>query len=368
MKKVLFYINTLEYGGAERVISNLCNRFATKGYEVIMATSYHAEPEYPLSENVKRVVFFENKETKRFKRNIKLIASLRKLIRAEQIDVVVSFMAEPNIRAILASIFLHRHKTVVSIRNDPCKEYSGMVLTCMSKLLFSFADGIVVQTRDAMEWLPKRLRRKATILKNQVADIFFETEASGERHGIFSVGRLEKQKNHNLLIRAFAAIQSTTTENLYIIGDGSLRKDLEKQVRSLHLSDRIFLCGTTDHVAETIADAELFVLPSDYEGSPNALIEAMAEGLLCIATDCPCGGPRELIRDGENGFLVSTNDESSLARAITHVFQMTEDRKEQIRRNAKITAAQFRGDYVFDRWEEFLSVVESGEVKKWKVR
>lgn len=363
MKKILFYINILELGGAERVMTNLANRFSQGEYEVILVTSYAAEKSYETYSGVKRVVLSGEQLSGRLKKNFYLTHSLRKLIKREQPNVVISFMAEPNFRAILATMFLKNVKTIVSVRNDPAKEYSGKLLDHLAKMFFSFADGIVVQTKDVMEWLPSKLRNKAIVLRNQVADIFFETQGRDDRHGIFTVGRLEKQKNHAMLIRAFEKIKDETDENLFILGEGSLRGELEQQIEALKLKDRVFLCGTVSNVNEKIANAALFVLPSDYEGLPNALMEAMAEGLLCVSTDCPCGGPRELIREGDNGFLIPVGDEDAMAQAISEIFRMEQSQREHIRMAGKETANEFRGTRVFKKWEQFILQVIQGDFR-----
>ena len=133
------------------------------------------------------------------------------------------------------------------------------------------------------------------------------------------------QKNQKMLIEAFSKIHSNYPEyQLVIYGEGKLRHQLQEQIDLLGLQERISLPGSRSDVLEQIKDASLFVLPSDFEGMPNVLIEAMALGLPCISTDCPCGGPRELIQNGVNGILISVGDVEALACEMSKVLDDSE--------------------------------------------
>ena len=139
-------------------------------------------------------------------------------------------------------------------------------------------------------------------------EVFYRTVYDGGRHDIVTTGRLTAQKNHKMLIHAFAMIADRIPDNLVIYGEGELRGELEALVAELHLKDRIFLPGSITDVANTIRSAKLFVLSSDYEGMPNSLMEAMALGLPCLSTDCPCGGPRMILEKDAALCLSPVND------------------------------------------------------------
>lgn len=357
LKRILFYINTLQRGGAERVMTNLANQFSLHGYDVLLVTSFGEENEYPVEPSVQRENLFPaHIDGGFFKRNYVLTIALRRKIKEFQPDLVVSFMREPNFRAVLANAFL-KSKCVVSVRNDPNREYTGVVNRILAKLLFSFCNGIVFQTEDAKQWFPKRIQKKSSIILNQVDDGFFEARHQGERHHIVTAGRLQPQKNHALLIRAFAELAANTEDQLIIYGEGELRPQLEALIDALKLRGRVLLPGATAHVIDAIKSAKIFVLSSDYEGMPNALMEAMALCLTCISTDCPCGGPRTLLRDGENGFLVPVGDQTALREQMDSLLKMDEKALEQIGQAARETAADFRGDIIYQTWEHYLAAV-----------
>lgn len=353
MKRILFYINTLEHGGAERVITNLANQFSAAGYAVDLATSFPCDFEYETSENVNRINLFNSYINGGLKRNLKLFAALRKVIKINKPNVVVSFMREPNYRAIPACIGT-KAKCFVSVRNDPNKEYRGKANKLLAKMLFRFADGVIFQTEDAKAWFPKSIQKKSTIILNQVDERFFKTKFDGERSNIVTVGRLQPQKNHKLLINAFDKIKDKTNQNLIIYGEGELRQQLETLINELNLKDRVFLPGAISDVPNTIKSAELFVLPSDYEGMPNALIEAMSLGLICLSTDCPCGGPKALIESGVNGYLTPVKDCDLMAEAMLNALNRGKEQKEQLICNVLKTAENFKSDIIFKKWEEYL--------------
>ena len=348
--KILFYINTLRHGGAERVMVNLACYFSDIGYETILVTSFRDTWEYKVEGNVKRLTL-EEKEIKqgKIKRNWSRIIKLRNILKQERPDVAISFMAEPNFRLILAAIGLNL-KTIVSVRNDPNKEYAGKIGRFVGKCILPFADGCVFQTKEAQEWFPKKLQRKSTIIFNAVKEEFFHIERKPILGEIITCGRLETQKNHKLLINAFAeVVKEHPYARLKIYGEGSLKQVLQKQIHELGLQEKAFLMGATNDVAKALQTADLFVLSSDYEGMPNALMEAMAAGVPCISTDCPCGGPRELFGILLCKNLIECNSRSQLKNKILdNLLSDSQEAKE------KEVSKSFNSNYIHSLWNDYI--------------
>lgn len=350
LPRVYFYINVLGGGGAERVITNLANMLAEDNYDVTMITSYEEEREYILTRNVRRLSLEDrDRQRSRIIRNLSRIFKLRKICKEEKPDILISFMEEPNFRAILATRGLPV-KTLVSVRNDPNKEYAGKIGRFVGEVLLPMADGCVFQTSDAQKWFPERLQKKSRIIYNAVKEEFYQVERTPVRGEIVTCGRLTEQKNHRLLIDAFAEVQKIHPyATLKIYGEGALREKLQNQIDSLNLNEKVFLMGATNDVAKVLQTADLFVLSSDYEGMPNALMEAMAAGVPCISTDCPCGGPRELFGEDASDKLVPCNDSAQLAEAICCVFDGAEHNVVE-----KKHAEAFRPDRVNTMWEKYI--------------
>lgn len=357
MKKLMFYINAIHHGGAERVMVNLANMFSEKGYEVLLVTSFFDDEEYTLCSNVRRLSLEEKDLRQSFiKKNISRISKLREICKKEGPDILVSFMAEANFRAILASRFLGI-RTLISVRNDPRQEYPGLLFKAAAKILYPLASGCVFQTEDAKKWFSRKVRKKSRIILNQVDEKFYKVNFNGERRDIVTVGRLESQKNQKLLIEAFAQVVNDYPEdNLRIYGDGELRQSLAGLADSLGISSRVSFMGACMDIQDQIKDARIFVLSSDYEGLPNAVMEAMALGIPVISTDCPCGGPRLLIKNNINGILVNTGNKEELTQAI---LRLLKDKKfaKKISVNAKIRAMEFRPEKVFGMWEDYIKSI-----------
>lgn len=355
MKKIMFYINAINGGGAARVMVNLANTFSSLQNEVIFVTSYPTEIEYSLSTDVKRY-FLEEKEIKqsRLKKNITRIKNLRMVCKSEKPDILISFMAEPNFRAILATWGLPV-KNLISVRNDPNKEYAGKIGHWVGKYLLPFADGCVFQTQEAKAWFPKRLQNKSRIIYNAVKEDFYHIKRHPIPGEIVTCGRLEPQKNHALLIDAFSKVVAIYPEaTLKIYGEGSLRKKLQKQIDDLGLQDKAFLMGATNHVEKVLETADLFVLSSDFEGMPNALMEAMAAGVPCISTDCPCGGPRELFGPKLDSLLVPINTLEQLTDTLLHFYQFNSNQKDNLGEKVKKQAQFFLPDTVNHNWCSYI--------------
>jgi glycosyltransferase involved in cell wall biosynthesis len=194
-----------------------------------------------------------------------------------------------------------------------------------------------------------------TVIRNPMSAKFFRPRFGGEREKtIVAVGRPVDYKNHRLLIEAFARIASDYPQyRLIIYGEGELRETLVKEVAELGLAERIQLPGNSEQIEEDIYRAMIYVLPSDFEGSPNSLIEAMLLGLACISTDCPCGGPAELITHGENGLLTPVGDVAKLAENLRYLLD-NPHLIENFGRAAQALQELYEPQAVYETWERYL--------------
>lgn len=354
---IAMLIGALTKGGAERVLVNLADYFAGKGYRVTMVTQYRKENEYPLNEKVKRVISDISPEETTGNRLINFerrFRKLRNIWKSERPDVILSFIGKNNMMAILTSRFL-KIPAAVSVRAEPGEEYYNSWMRFMARHLFARADGVVLQTRRCFDFFPEKVRRKAVILQNPVSAVFFKERYDGVREKtIVAVGRVDENKNHEMIIRAFGEIAKEFPDyKLVIYGEGECRQRLLALVRERGLSEQILLPGSIDNVADAIYRARIFVLSSNSEGVPNTLIEAMVMGLTVIATDCPCGGPADLIENGKNGILTQVGDAESLRDHLRRLLEDTK-RADGLGMEAAKTAGAYRPENVYGAWEKFL--------------
>lgn len=318
--KLAFYIGSLNKGGAERVFVNLAEYFQNKGYQIVMVTQYQKENEYVLAEGIRRVISDIPPEETTGSRAVNFyrrMSRLHRIWKKERPDLVLSCVGKNNFMAVVTTMFT-KTKPVVSVVGEAKEEYPNRLMKALANLLFPFASGVILQTERSKSFFSQRVSRTSVILPNSLNPLFIRERFRGEREKrIVSVGRLDANKNHEMMIRAFAGLAGRYPEyTLTIYGEGELREHLQKLIASLGLEEKVFLPGVVPDVAERIEKAALFLLVSYSEGVSNALIEALALGLPVIATDVPSGGTQELIRHGENGLIIPPGDEEALKTAM----------------------------------------------------
>lgn len=288
--------------------------------------------------------------------NLNRIRVLRQAIRKSDPEVVISFMEQVNVLALLAACGLGV-RVVVSERIDPYRFHPGSVWKQLRWLVYSRADCIVVQSRDALAYFLPKFNDRTVVIPNPVVvppDGQVSDGLVTPGRCLIAVGRLTEQKQFDLLLKAFARLKDRYSEwTLTIVGDGPMRSELESLCDQLGLAGRVMFTGFVTDPYRYLRQASLFVMSSGYEGFPNALCEAMACGLPVISTDC-AGGVREIIRDGDNGILVPSGDEDALAAAMARLMGNEAERRRLASRAVEVTE-RFSLGKVMAMWEEVLA-------------
>jgi glycosyltransferase involved in cell wall biosynthesis len=169
---------------------------------------------------------------------------------------------------------------------------------------------------------------------------------------VITIGRHVAQKDHETLIRAFALARQHVPARLVILGQGPLRRELEQMAQDLSIADSIIFAGWSSNPFAWLSRSDLFVLSSRFEGFGNVIVEAMACGLPVISTDCP-SGPREILRDGNDGVLVPVGNVDALASAITDVLS-NERMRSHLARKAVQRATDFDISVIAPQYEALL--------------
>lgn len=350
-KKHVFFIGTLRQGGGERVISILSKKMREDGLPVEVLIYYDEDPFYTLHPEVTLM----RVEAQTGSRNIlKNMLWMRRYFK-NNADVVISFLAPFNMLALAATLFL-KVPIIVADRNDPRFVPFRPLLRKARDFLYRFADGVVLQTRHNQQYFCKSIQKKSTVIYNPVdlgekAGQALRTE---KKPRIVSVGRLMPQKNQKMLLDAFVRLhQQHPDYTLTIYGEGPERQALEEQIAHLGLTGAVELPGSVKDVHDRIMDAELFVLPSDYEGMPNALIEAMCLGLPVISTKV--SGATDLI-DGTNGMLTRVGDTDELYDAMQRMLA-DEDLRRACGEKAVELNAKLQAEKILAQWTAFIDAV-----------
>lgn len=352
------FIGGLSGGGAERVVCNLSN-YLSERHNITILTMSDNKPAYKLNDNIERVALLRKDESNNFfTQNIKRILRFRQYIKKSLADVYLVMLPITTI-IILYHRKLIKVPIIVSERCDPQARYETSKLKkFFMKKLYPKADGFVFQTEDAMKYYTDIIGDKGIIIPNAINPEFVRNSFIGNRKKrIVSAGRFTEQKNFNLLLKVFANILKEYPEySLTIYGDGHKRNELEDYIKLLEIGEKVEMPGYVDDFWSHIIDSSLFVLPSNYEGMPNVLMEAMALGVPCISTDCPVGGPKYLIQDGINGLLVERNNPEELETAISKVLSNKEFAHE-IGKNARKISQDLSYEKIYSKWEAYIKKI-----------
>ncbi|WP_201865243.1 glycosyltransferase [Microvirga soli] len=332
-RRILFIINSLEGGGAERVMCLVAAAVAEaeKHWGVTLATLDQTRDSYALSERVTRI---------RLNAGGSLLWSmiaLRRLLRLERPDIIVSFLTRANCAAIACSRFIgipcvisERVHTTSHLSSDQGGRLKKILIRC----LYPYADRIVAVSQGIRDDLVEHYG----VIATQVVTIHNPVDAEKIRRAastapsvdlprdfIVAVGRLVPNKNFSMLLRSYAA--ANISSSLVILGEGTERSKLEALASELGVSDKVHLLGFATNPHAILARARFYVSPSSAEGFPNAMIEAMCIGLPIVSTDCETG-PSEILhgRPGapkvtkltraKFGILVPPGDERAMGAAL----------------------------------------------------
>lgn len=354
---ILLVTGSLQGGGAERVLSDMANYWAKRGWAVAFATWSGAEVSdfYELDRRVNRVrldvATFSSSIVGKIRSSLLRISALRKLLLDLQPDIVLSFIHTSNVLTILAAAGL-KMKVVVSERMEPSVDPTiSSSWKLLRRFSYAWSDEIVVQSKDAERWIRRYCRKKPIIIPNPLRSL--PQLKRNRQQLIVAVGRLVHQKGFDLLLRAFAKIAAEFSDwNVVIVGEGSERENLLRLRDELSLTTRVRFIGQVRNVESWMACAGLVVQPSRFEGFPNVLLESMGMGAPVISADCR-SGPADMIQDGINGRLVPVEDVTTLARVMAEL--IAEPRLcKSLGREASKVRQSFRQDLIMDRWEECL--------------
>lgn len=347
--KILFFINKLNGGGAERVATILMNHFCEKN-EVTAIIFDNKNDSYQLSDSVsiQKIIVNNPHKTIRF---ISRIWKIRKEIKRHSPDLIISFLTPINIYVLIASLFLKKN-IIVSERNTLKREKSKIVRTAR-KIMYPLADKIVFVTNSDRQkfGIPEK---SLTIYNPAMFKPFAEYD--NRQKTIITIAPTNRwyNKGLDLLIKAWAEIAPQNPEwsmEIY----GLIQNTQLPDGITLQNQERVSWAGWNCNIAETLCSKSIFVLASRFEGCPNSLIEAMSQGCACIGTDCD-GGIKEIITDGIDGIIVKSEDIDDLAKKMQMLIENGNLRR-KLSAGAIEKARQFDKNKFFTKWDNLISEI-----------
>lgn len=312
--KINFVITQLGGGGAERVVSLLAEYFASLSHDVtIICTSFNGSRSYKVNESIKIISLVGKDEN-----FITKAKKLRKIFYENRPDIIVSFLPNSDF-LIYLSKGGKNSKIISSERNSPLDSPKSFILRMLRWFGFMNADQIVFQSDGAKRYFSKKIQKKSVVIPNPIVfDKMPTPKPEGKR--IIAVGRIVPQKNYSLLLSAFKIFHRAYPDyTLSIFGRDCCGGYIENLINKFGLDNIVIHQGFSSSIWNEISKSSVFCLSSDFEGLPNALLEASAIGIPVISTDWRPGGARDVIDSGNNGLVVPVGDAEAYAKAMCNI-------------------------------------------------
>jgi len=357
-KKIIFYTMAMIKGGAERTIANLSNYFINY-YDIVIITNINAKVEYELDKRIKVICLdkinrinekgIKKLITKTSKKRSKI---LYKKINEENPDLIIALLPEPSIRILMLKNKINI-PIIISIRNHPNKEY--YIFKSIRNFYLKRANSIVIQSNEYIKYFPNYLRNNIVVIPNYITDKFnLSNKYSTTNKIIISIGRLEKQKNHKMLIKSFNKLNNNYNDyKLYIYGSGKEENKLNKLINKYKLNNRVFLIKDDSNMINDLKKSTLFVLTSNYEGMPNSLLEAMSLNIPVISTNST-EVINEIIDNNVNGIITKKRNIRLLTKNIEELLN-DKSRLKYMSKNSKNNLNVYRKENVIDKWNNLIN-------------
>ena len=356
---ILFFHAGIGYGGASKMIVDVANHLSQTCNTTILTFRSNIEEQHLKKEVKHEFNTFSDSKIKPIQ-IIKQIQGLHNYLKDNKIDLVVAFLHPANYISVLSAMGTNT-KVLLSERGDPISRSSngGLFVHSIEKII-QMADYYVFQSEGAQKAYPMRCQKKGKIIVNAIPDVNYPDYQPKEDR-IVCVARLEIiQKRQDILIKAFKIFSEThPTYTLSLLGTGPDKDRIESLIQKEGLQDRVHLLGAINNVFEYVSESKCFVLSSDYEGLPNALLEAMVIGIPCISTDCSPGGARMIIEDGVNGFLVKPGDYEELAKKMSLIIDDKNIREAFTSLSKTSVKQKFNHVEVYKQWSDYISQIEA---------
>lgn len=358
--RIMFLSADLCDGGAQRVTATMANKLAEFGNEVSLVVFYRSERDYHISEKLNTIYMFNDNREYQSVSHIKRLLLIRRIVKQIKPEVGIGFL-QAGYALYFSTLGLNIPR-VASARVAPLKliDAKGLSAT-ITRYWFRRADAVVLQNNEQMNQAIKCKWNKKIVIPNPVNDKVLESELPKYNDickKIIMVGRLAKQKNYSMAIKAMKVIHERHPQiELDIYGEGELKEQLVAEIEENKLERVVSLKGWSSNIIEVYREYDAYLLSSNFEGQPNSLMEAMGIGLPCISTMCETG-PKDLIENNTNGILIETNNLEQLISAIEKLVSMNAFERMKLGQSArKMIHNDYNAEAIAMKWEQLFRTV-----------
>ena len=352
--KIAFILGGLNYGGAERVASGMIRYWVQLRRPLAIISRRGPDNDFfEIPKNLERYNLggegpSANKLVALLK-NIPFVFRLRKAIKQSGAEVVVSFLTKTNIHTIMASFGLGI-RVVISERNDTTRQQYPWPWPLLRKQLYRYADVVTANSQIALDGMAFYVPSEKLHLVENPVDFPEELAQPDQSNMILNVGRLVPQKAQHVLLEAFAGLPESRRDgwSCHFLGDGELYYSLKRLSAKLEVESSVVFHGLVKNPGDYYNKAGLFVLSSEFEGTPNVLLEAMAHGLPVIVSDS-LPGALQFVSDGENGFVFRSGDSPDLGEKMLQLIGDPELRK-QFGKKSRAAVSRLSTYKVMKKW------------------
>jgi glycosyltransferase involved in cell wall biosynthesis len=354
--KLLFFISSMWGGGAERVMSILCNELIKRDYDVNLATNINHTFAYKLDTGIKIIPLYPEDYWKKHKiiRLILYIKRIRSIVSQTKPDIIISFMH--NICAITYGMRI----PVIQSEHTTYSRKVSKKFNIGRLFINKLANKVTVLTQQDFDLLGNRLPNKV-VMPNPLSFPIYTAE-NMRNNAILAAGRIDvwHVKGFDNLLKSWSLIaQKHKDWHIEIAGTGNDKNInyLKQLTKQLGIEDSVYFLGFVKDIDKLMQQSHIFVLSSRYEGFGMCLIEAMSQGCACISFDCPTG-PKEIITDGYSGILIENQNIEKMSEAILRVIE-DEELREMLSQNAGKEVIRFTPDKTVERWEELFKELKN---------
>jgi GalNAc-alpha-(1->4)-GalNAc-alpha-(1->3)-diNAcBac-PP-undecaprenol alpha-1,4-N-acetyl-D-galactosaminyltransferase len=362
--RIIFIIDSLISGGAERVMVVIANKLSEYGYDVSIFSKARLPSFFVLNESVKlvypdTVVNYRNTLTILYTR-LRLYVSVYRYLKKKRPDVVIPFSTNTNGITIIICKLL-KLPVIASEHNNFRLNLKSPPVWFIKRHIYPLADILTVLTERDKDEYYGRFMKNVTVMPNPLGLDPLENHEDIERgKTILAVGELSRshQKGFDILLEIFSKLANDYPDwGLVIAGSGD-PGSFSSMISKSGLNKRVFFTGEVSDIQTLMRKCSIYALTSRWEGLPMVLLEAMSQGMACIAFDCYTG-PRELINDRTDGILIKDQD---IMHFVTELKMLLDDQdwRAYLGRNAVVKSKQYLPDRIVEMWDILLESLKSG--------